>query len=120
MGKKLSEFLVVHEPMPVKPATEDKKKGRKKKISAIGQLGEGKNALSGIVDIAVMQSLNRKSEVKECVNNDQKFAVMDQKIVWYGSINLLSFGSAQESMMRIESSNIANELMKIIDSVSPR
>jgi superfamily II DNA or RNA helicase len=44
----------------------------------------------------------------------QKFAVMDQKIVWYGSINLLSYGSAQESIMRLESSNIANELMKSI------
>jgi superfamily II DNA or RNA helicase len=48
-------------------------------------------------------------------NIHQKFAIMDQKIVWYGSINLLSYGSAQESIMRIESSNIANELMKSID-----
>ena len=50
-------------------------------------------------------------------NIHQKFAVMDQKIVWYGSINLLSYGSAQESIMRIESSNIANELVKSIESV---
>ena len=49
-------------------------------------------------------------------NIHQKFAVMDQKVVWYGSINLLSYGSAQESIMRIESSNIANELMKTIQS----
>jgi hypothetical protein len=49
-------------------------------------------------------------------NIHQKFAVMDQKVVWYGSINLLSYGSAQESIMRIESSNIANELMKTIKS----
>jgi phosphatidylserine/phosphatidylglycerophosphate/cardiolipin synthase-like enzyme len=48
-------------------------------------------------------------------NIHQKFAVIDQKIVWYGSINLLSYGSAQESIMRIESSNIANELMKSIE-----
>lgn len=48
-------------------------------------------------------------------NIHQKFAVMDQKIVWYGSINLLSFGSAEESIMRLESSNIANELLKTID-----
>ena len=48
-------------------------------------------------------------------NIHQKFAVMDQKVVWYGSINLLSYGSAQESIMRIESSNIANELMKSIE-----
>ena len=45
-------------------------------------------------------------------NIHQKFAVIDQIIVWYGSINLLSYGSAQESIMRLESSNIAQELMK--------
>jgi phosphatidylserine/phosphatidylglycerophosphate/cardiolipin synthase-like enzyme len=45
-------------------------------------------------------------------NIHQKFAVIDQSIVWYGSINLLSFGSAEESIMRLESPNIANELIK--------
>ncbi|MFZ2633535.1 MAG: DEAD/DEAH box helicase family protein [Desulfosalsimonadaceae bacterium] len=49
-------------------------------------------------------------------NIHQKFTVMDKKIVWYGSINLLSYGSAQESIMRIESINIAGELMKSIES----
>jgi len=48
-------------------------------------------------------------------NIHQKFAIIDQKTVWYGSINLLSYGSAQESIMRIESSNIANELIKSIE-----
>ncbi|MCA1760159.1 MAG: phospholipase D-like domain-containing protein, partial [Bacteroidales bacterium] len=44
-------------------------------------------------------------------NIHQKFAVIDQKTVWYGSINLLSYGSAEESMMRIESNKIAYELI---------
>jgi hypothetical protein len=39
-----------------------------------------------------------------------------QKTVWHGSINLLSYGSAQESIMRIGSSNIANELIRSIES----
>ena len=52
-------------------------------------------------------------------NIHQKFAVMDQKIVWYGSVNLLSFGNAQESLKRIESANIAHELVKTIDRPSP-
>jgi len=39
---------------------------------------------------------------------------MDQNIIWYGSINLLSYGNAKERMMRIESPNIANELIKRI------
>lgn len=47
-------------------------------------------------------------------NIHQKFAVIDQKIVWYGSLNLLSYGSAQESLMRLGSPNIAQELLKVI------
>ena len=47
-------------------------------------------------------------------NIHYKFAVIDQKIVWYGSINLLSYGSAQESLMRIEGPNIAQELLRVI------
>jgi phosphatidylserine/phosphatidylglycerophosphate/cardiolipin synthase-like enzyme len=45
----------------------------------------------------------------------QKFAVIDRRIVWYGSINLLSFGGAQESIMRLESPNIASELIKSLE-----
>jgi superfamily II DNA or RNA helicase len=41
----------------------------------------------------------------------QKFAIIDQKTIWYGSINLLSYGSSEESMMRIESTKIAYELI---------
>ena len=42
----------------------------------------------------------------------QKYAVIDQRIVWYGSINLLSYGSSEESIMRIESTEIAAELLR--------
>lgn len=45
-------------------------------------------------------------------NIHQKFAVIDQKIVWYGSINLLSFGNAEESIMRLNSAMITGELLK--------
>ncbi|MCK9411811.1 MAG: DEAD/DEAH box helicase family protein [Prolixibacteraceae bacterium] len=44
----------------------------------------------------------------------QKFAIIDQKIIWYGSINLLSYGSAEESMMRIINPGIASELIESI------
>ncbi len=48
-------------------------------------------------------------------NIHQKFSIIDQKIVWYGSINLLSFGHAEESIMRLNSSSIASELIRIIN-----
>jgi hypothetical protein len=44
----------------------------------------------------------------------QKFAVIDQRVVWYGSINLLSYGLSEESIMRIESMDIAGELLMSI------
>ena len=73
-------------------------------------------------DIIVLQScleLLKNAGVKLIFrpNIHQKFAVIDQRIVWYGSINLLSFGSAEESIMRLESSNVANELIKIAGRV---
>ncbi len=43
----------------------------------------------------------------------QKYAVMDGSVVWYGSINLLSFGASQESIMRLVSSSIAGALQEI-------
>lgn len=47
-------------------------------------------------------------------NIHQKFAIVDDKITWYGSINLLSFGHSEESIMRLESSSIAYELSQSI------
>ena len=49
-------------------------------------------------------------------NIHQKFAIIDQQIVWYGSINLLSFGASEESMMRLISSNCAFELLKTVEA----
>jgi superfamily II DNA or RNA helicase len=65
--KRLIEFLTINERLP--DIDEGKKRGRKKARSIIGQLGAGKSTLNGIIDIAVMQSLNRMGEVKECVKN---------------------------------------------------
>ena len=48
-------------------------------------------------------------------NIHQKFAIIDKKITWYGSINLLSFGYSEESIMRLESSSIAHELIQSIE-----
>jgi superfamily II DNA or RNA helicase len=67
--KRLTEFLVINEVIQETPESEGNKRGRKKNRSVIGQLGAGKDTLSGIIDIAVVQSLNRMGEVKDCVKN---------------------------------------------------
>lgn len=77
--------------------------------SNVNSLSDPMNLLKGVGISMVFKS-----------NIHQKFAVIDQKIVWYGSINLLSFGSAEESIMRLDSPNIANELIKSIDGKEER
>ena len=71
--KALSEFLEINETLPEFP----KKRGRKKERSLIGQLGGAKNNLSGFVDIAIMQSLNSKDEVRELVK-DYGLVIVDE------------------------------------------
>jgi len=57
---------------------------------------------------------NHGINVKTKDHIHQKFAVIDKRLVWYGSINLLSYGASEESIMRIESMDIAGELLENI------
>lgn len=61
----LEQFLEIRETLPEQP----KKRGRKRKLRLIGQIGSGKNTRSGIVDIAIMQSLfgGKEKDVKPFV-----------------------------------------------------
>ncbi len=43
----------------------------------------------------------------------EHFAIIDQEIVWYGSMNLLAKTKIHDSMMRVQSKNIAAELMEL-------
>ncbi|MBN2807574.1 MAG: DEAD/DEAH box helicase family protein [Prolixibacteraceae bacterium] len=61
---RIEEFLTINESLP---DTQTNK--RKKTPSTIGQYGGGKKELTGIIDIAVMQSLSREGEVEECVKS---------------------------------------------------
>ena len=63
--ERLSQFLLIHETLPEL----SKKIGRKKQLNLIGRLGAGKNCLSSIVDVAIMQSLNTDGIVKDCIKN---------------------------------------------------
>lgn len=98
-------------------------------------LGILKNALNNKISITIVtrpvsdfKDKDKKNieEMQEYINVEginlivksnihQKFSIIDEKIVWYGSINLLSYGSAVESVMRLSSINIANELMGTLE-----
>ena len=49
--------------------------------------------------------------IKTVEESCEHFAIMDQEIVWYGSMNLLAKNNADDSMMRVQSKKIAMELM---------
>ena len=71
--ERLNQFLVVNE----EPIAELTPTGRKRKKSIIGQIGGGKNNPSGIIDVAVMQSLVSGTEVKELVK-DYGMVIVDE------------------------------------------
>ncbi len=61
--------------------------------------------------------LERLTSAGICVKTQnhyhERYAVIDQSLVWYGSMNLLSRGHEDDSLMRIVSPNIAAELLEL-------
>ena len=51
--------------------------------------------------------------LKSAEDNCEHFAVIDQEIVWYGNINLLGKQDVEDHIMRIQSKEIASELMEM-------
>ena len=43
----------------------------------------------------------------------EHFAIIDEEIVWYGSINFLSRAKADDNLMRVKSKDVAQELLEI-------
>ena len=43
----------------------------------------------------------------------EHFAIIDEEIVWYGSMNLLSRAKADDNLMRVKSKDVAQELLEI-------
>lgn len=43
----------------------------------------------------------------------ERFAVIDQEIIWYGGVNILAKSDAEQSIMRVPSRKIAAELMEL-------
>ena len=69
-----------------------------------------RNRIFGCIDLLSKMGITviEKSKIH------QKLAIADMRVVWYGSINLLSFGSAEESIMRLDSAVIASELSSMM------
>jgi phosphatidylserine/phosphatidylglycerophosphate/cardiolipin synthase-like enzyme len=102
---------------------------RKKRVETV--LECLKESLKAGVSITIITRLiefyKEKDRIIECVellqptisviqrpNIHQKYIIVDKRLVWYGSINLLSFGSSEESIMRLESREIAVELTELV------
>ncbi len=51
--------------------------------------------------------------IKSVEESCERFAIIDQNIVWYGNINILAKTKIEDSIMRVKSKEIVNELMEI-------
>lgn len=71
--KSLGQFLEINEVLP----EPEKKRGKRKVRYVIGQIGSGKNTSSGIIDIALVQSLIHENEVDDIVK-DYGMVIVDE------------------------------------------
>ncbi len=69
---------------------------------------DGENAALTKENLQVLIAAGIKVMLKSSFH--QKFTILDNKTVWYGSVNFLSFGANEESIMRFESSDLAGVL----------
>ena len=66
------------------------------------------------VRMELMEKLRKAGfEVRLVEGSCEHFAVIDQEIVWYGSMNLLSKEDAEDNLMRVCSKEIAAELLEM-------
>lgn len=65
--------------------------------------------------LSLLESLRTAGcEIRFAQEGCQHFAVIDEEIVWYGSMNLLSRDDVEDNIMRLESRKIAEELLGMI------
>ena len=72
----------------------------------------GKAEMDVLNGVTISQNNNVNVISKEFIH--QKFAIIDEKIVWYGSKNFLSFETSKESVMRIMTGSVAGKLIKSV------
>jgi phosphatidylserine/phosphatidylglycerophosphate/cardiolipin synthase-like enzyme len=115
-----NDFLgAKHEIMIVSPFL------RKKRIETILEWLKAPSQIGVSITVVTrpLSSYKEPKPIQECIellqssvsvitkpHIHQKFILIDYHIVWYGSINLLSYGSSEESIMRLDSRELAEEL----------
>jgi superfamily II DNA or RNA helicase len=72
--ERLEQFLKINYILPEEP----KKRGRKKEIRLIGQLGGGKKQLTGKIDVAIMQSMFENDKTVKNLVDDYGMIIVDE------------------------------------------
>ena len=66
------------------------------------------------VRMELMERLRKAGfEVKLVEDNCEHYAIIDNEVVWYGSMNLLSKEDIEDNLMRVCSKDIAAELLEM-------
>ena len=68
-------------------------------------------------DTAVTIALLEKSGVDVILHKalQQRYAILDESIVWYGNVDFLAFGRKDTDTLRFENTDIAGELLDLTD-----
>ena len=71
------------------------------------------HTLGNPFDIKTVREFCNKHSLWLVEDNCEHYAVIDDEIVWYGSMNLLSKDDVEDNIMRVVSKRISAELLEI-------
>ena len=61
--------------------------------------------------VEILKKCGANSKLQEHMH--EHFAIIDEEIVWYGSMNFLSRAKVDDNLMRVKSKDVAQELLEI-------
>ena len=69
---------------------------------------------SDVVRMGLIERLRKAGfDIRLSTDSCEHYAVIDNEIVWYGSVNLLSKEDIEDNLMRVSSKEIAAELLEM-------
>ena len=71
--------------------------------------------LHGAVMDSISQLRQTGAVVRAYEELQQRYAIVDKSIVWYGNVDFLTYGRKNSDVLRFENADIAGELSAVFD-----
>lgn len=80
--------------------------------SGVGGIEEGREHIAELRALGILVDLRKRMH--------EKIAILDERILWHGSLNILSYRDTEESMLRLESPAACKKILQFLSALTGR